>query len=508
MKDIIKISVIIPIYNQEKHLRECLETVLLQNLQEIEVICVNDGSTDGSLEFLTELAWTDERLHIITQERKGIDEARDTGIRAAKGEYLTFMEPKDKYYNFKALELLYNKAKANDAMICGGNFASHNEESDQKDICAGSEKGFIINEEKFYSYKEYQYDRGLHRFIYDRSLILDNMKFFPSSSRFYAPVFFVKALHQAKQFFGITEKVYSYGSRESENGPDKTEISDIISGISDIARIARDNRYDRLLELAKLRLIRDYSECIYPYMIGNDEEIVKKLRFFEKSSGSDDIEKEILSFVLIKRDEQLASLKGEMEMLKKGIEVRNIENDTLKSIADSQKMELKQINVIMEETLNEFKLQKKEILRKISGNILPFPYVDKSHEKDGIKWTVYEDGSIEVNGTAEKETKFQLTPDAAKKCIKTGNKRYKVSIGARDTSSFTWFISGQIIGNEGDNAKSCFLRDTTINDTDGFSESFEIDTNGYDHFGILYLKIKKGRTLDHVIFKPELYAID
>lgn len=66
-----KISVIIPIYNQAKYLRECLETVLLQNLQEIEVICVNDGSTDGSFNILSELAWTDERMHIIDQENKG-----------------------------------------------------------------------------------------------------------------------------------------------------------------------------------------------------------------------------------------------------------------------------------------------------------------------------------------------------------------------------------------------------------------------------------------------------
>ena len=113
MNDTPKVSVIIPIYNQEKYLRECLETVLLQNLQEIEVICVNDGSTDGSFNILSELAWTDERLRIINQENKGVGEARNVGIREAKGEYLAFIDPDDKYYNFKALEILYNKAKNN-----------------------------------------------------------------------------------------------------------------------------------------------------------------------------------------------------------------------------------------------------------------------------------------------------------------------------------------------------------------------------------------------------------
>ena len=101
-----KVSVIIPIYNQEKYLRYCLESVLLQNLQEIEVICVNDGSTDGSFEILSELAWTDERMRIIDQENQGAGEARNTGIREARGEYVAFIDPDDRYYNFKALETL------------------------------------------------------------------------------------------------------------------------------------------------------------------------------------------------------------------------------------------------------------------------------------------------------------------------------------------------------------------------------------------------------------------
>ena len=85
MKENPKISVIIPIYNQEKYLRYCLESVLLQNLQEIEVICVNAGSTDGSFEMLSEPAWTDERLRIVQQEHKGADEARYAGAKEAQG---------------------------------------------------------------------------------------------------------------------------------------------------------------------------------------------------------------------------------------------------------------------------------------------------------------------------------------------------------------------------------------------------------------------------------------
>ena len=139
-----KISVIIPIYNQEKYLYECLESVLLQNLQEIEVICVNDGSTDGSFNILSELAWTDERLHIINQENKGVGEARNVGIREAKGEYLAFIDPDDKYYNFKALENLYNKAKENNALVCGGCFTIQFEERVKKIYSEEVKQGMFL----------------------------------------------------------------------------------------------------------------------------------------------------------------------------------------------------------------------------------------------------------------------------------------------------------------------------------------------------------------------------
>ena len=90
----------------------------------------------------------------------------------------------------------------------------------------------------------------------------------------------------------------------------------------------------------------------------------------------------------------------------------------------------------------------------------------------------------------------------------TNNKRYRVSAGAENVSSLTWFIAGTIGEHKGENSKWCFLREVAINDTDGFAETYEIDTSGYDWFGTVYLKIKKGRTVDHLIFKPEICPID
>ena len=120
MNDTPKVSVIIPIYNQEKYLRECLETVLLQNLQEIEVICVNDGSTDESLSILKEYAKRDDRIVVVSQENKGVSAARNVGIEIAKGEYISFIDSDD-WVAPNFIEKLYETAVKNNADIsaCG-----------------------------------------------------------------------------------------------------------------------------------------------------------------------------------------------------------------------------------------------------------------------------------------------------------------------------------------------------------------------------------------------------
>lgn len=88
-------SIIIPIYNVEAYLPKCLDSILVDNSYKEEVVCINDGSTDKSLTILEEYAAKFENVHIITQSNKGLSEARNTGLRAAKGEYVFFIDSDD-----------------------------------------------------------------------------------------------------------------------------------------------------------------------------------------------------------------------------------------------------------------------------------------------------------------------------------------------------------------------------------------------------------------------------
>lgn len=115
-----KVSVIVPVYNMEKYLNECIDSLINQTLQDIEIICVDDGSKDNSLQILNEYARKDNRIKVIHKENGGVSSTKNAGIEAATGKYITFVDSDD-WINLDGLEVLYNAAVENNAdIVCGG----------------------------------------------------------------------------------------------------------------------------------------------------------------------------------------------------------------------------------------------------------------------------------------------------------------------------------------------------------------------------------------------------
>lgn len=112
----IKVSIIVPVYNVEKYLEKCLDSLINQTLKDIEIICVNDGSTDTSQKILEKYSKKDNRITIINQENAGLSVARNSGIDIAKGEYIGFVDSDD-WVDLNFYEKLYNSAIENDADI-------------------------------------------------------------------------------------------------------------------------------------------------------------------------------------------------------------------------------------------------------------------------------------------------------------------------------------------------------------------------------------------------------
>ena len=145
----IKVSVIIPVYNSENYLRQCIESVINQTLKEIEIICIDDGSTDNSLNILKEYAQIDNRIKIIEQVNSGAGKSRNVGIEIATGEYLYFLDSDD-YLVVDALENLFNSIGKADICLCKSKLNNGLEEK----VSEYSLKTKYFNKKKYISSKQ------------------------------------------------------------------------------------------------------------------------------------------------------------------------------------------------------------------------------------------------------------------------------------------------------------------------------------------------------------------
>ena len=179
-----KVSVVIPCYNAEKFAETCLETLLAQTLQDLEFIFVDDGSTDATAGILDGFKERDPRVRVIHQENKCLGGARNTGIEAAQGEYIGFLDVDDKlsanYY-----ELLYDAARRHDADIAWGNLKIFPPNRPVEYAIFFSEEKVIEDLSEIVKGKSHHSVTKIYR----RRLFDDKSLLFPEH-RFYEDVFF------------------------------------------------------------------------------------------------------------------------------------------------------------------------------------------------------------------------------------------------------------------------------------------------------------------------------
>lgn len=123
----IKISVIIPVYNVEKYIIECIESIINQTFKDIEIIVVNDGTKDNSIKIVEEYL-SDKRIKIINKANGGLSSARNEGMKVAKGEYIYFIDSDD-FINEDVLEVLYKNLESERFDIIFSNFSFYNDKT-------------------------------------------------------------------------------------------------------------------------------------------------------------------------------------------------------------------------------------------------------------------------------------------------------------------------------------------------------------------------------------------
>lgn len=272
----IKVSIIIPIYNCEQYLEQCLQSVLTQTVRELEVICVDDGSTDDSVKIIEGFVRKDDRIMLLKQPNQGAGRARNHGIQKARGKYLAFLDADDYYLDSDALEKMVSLCETKNVLICG---------SLRKGLENGLEKTEKLFqdvkqelfEKKVYEYIDFQLDYDYQSFLFARDILIKNNIEFPGYRRFQDPPFMVKAMYQAGKFVVADTYLYCYRKPEMAARFTQERVIDLLNGLIDNLVFAKEHHLDKLFLTTQKRLEYEYAGIIYHNISGNSKRILELL---------------------------------------------------------------------------------------------------------------------------------------------------------------------------------------------------------------------------------------
>ncbi len=155
-----KISVIVPVYNVAPYLKQCLDSIVNQTYRNLEIILVNDGSTDNSPEICQQYQQQDQRIRVISQKNAGLSAARNTGLDIATGQYVTFVDSDDWFATNNALATLHRLIDQHDVQIAIGNFDEFDESVNSYQLFDHDNAINVYSTPKWFSF-EYIGDKNL-----------------------------------------------------------------------------------------------------------------------------------------------------------------------------------------------------------------------------------------------------------------------------------------------------------------------------------------------------------
>ncbi len=269
----VSISVIIPVFNAEQTIRKCLNSVLQQNLEDIEIICIDDGSTDRSSDIIYLYTVNHKNIRLILQENSGPGAARNAGLSIARGKYIAFMDPDDEYPNNESLRKLYLTAEEKGVLICGGNtiVAQDGVIKKSEDIC--------FSNSSYIEYTDYQNEYGYTAYIYNREFLKNNNIIFPDLRRYQDPPFFVKAMNLAKRFYALDFDVYLYNYAPGHVAWNERKVTDLVKGITECIRLSSENNLEIVFSSSIRKIEQEYCQRIIEY--GASASVIRELAVAE-----------------------------------------------------------------------------------------------------------------------------------------------------------------------------------------------------------------------------------
>ena len=203
-----KVSIVVPAYNTGKFIEKCLSSLVNQTLKEIEIIIVNDGSTDNTLEISTEFQKKDSRIKVIDQTNQKQGAARNNGTKIATGEYIGFIDSDD-WIDLDYYEKLYNTAKKYNLDIALATNVRIGQKKTKKRLNITSEKVYTSLQEKFDACLQYRNECPTNK-IYRLSMLKENNIVWPEGCYCEDKLFTTQALYYANGLVSVPNINYYY----------------------------------------------------------------------------------------------------------------------------------------------------------------------------------------------------------------------------------------------------------------------------------------------------------
>lgn len=272
----VKISIIMPVYNCREYLEESINSVLCQTLQEWELLCIDDGSTDNSLEILRDYQQRDERIKVYIQDNQGAGVARNLAVKYVQGKYVAFLDADDYYFDVEALEEMYHKCEVYKTDACGSVIKL------LRNGVIAEDSGFkqvreVSKQQDILKYQDFQLDYGYYGFIYKTDILKQNNILFPPYKRFQDPPFFVKAMHKIEKFCFIEKSLYCYRTPTMAVRFNYIKTLDLLKGLIENLEYSVSNNLELLFARTLQRIEVEYSNIICHNISGNSTEILELL---------------------------------------------------------------------------------------------------------------------------------------------------------------------------------------------------------------------------------------
>lgn len=277
----VKVSVIMPVYNEEKYIREALESFEKQTLKEKELICIDDGSKDKSIDIIKEYSDKYHNIQLLIQPRSGAGPARNLGIRKAAGEYVCFLDADDLFIENTSLQQLYECAAYYDENICAGLQQTFSEGNVIKNKIL---RNYLESRSMtVISYADFQYDYGYQNYLFKKVFLEKNNLSFPSFLRYQDPPFLVQALYCAEHFRVLSVEFYGYRYGYKKILYTTEKVNDLFRGLSFNLMFAWQKGLTNLFELTLKRINSDYFKILYDGLDGQNMELLELMLIAEKA---------------------------------------------------------------------------------------------------------------------------------------------------------------------------------------------------------------------------------